>query len=484
MSKIMPSSGFSLIWKLLLLAKCWRAQGQDSDSPIITYCPNNLKIDVPSPFQSLRVFWEEPTAVDDNGSMTVTKSHTSGAIFPADQTTIVQYVFTNSGRRSSECRFEILLSRTCDVLMPCVDNGLCYNNFRSSGECMLVPYSYTLCNHNVDTTPPQCVDVPNDIYETVELGIPRPAVFWNEPTCTDDSGKASIFSRSHSPFTFFTVGETTVLYTCEDTSGNINTCTFTVNVTWVDTTPPVSNCREDVALVIELGEAGGFVVWSEPTATDISGTAVLSTRSHRPGSWFHIGATTVTYGFTDASGNTGVCLFVVVVETEDTIPPTVAGCMLGGLKQTVGIGELGAVVSWAEPTATEISGTTILVSQSHSPGDFFPVGVTEVTYTFSDASGNTAACKFSVEISSVNTTFSSVCDNIPVDIVETVELGTNGTIINWTEPTCSDTFGNAAFFLFKSHTPPSFFTVGTTTVNYTCLSTSGKTSHCVISQLP
>ncbi|KAJ8039918.1 Hyalin [Holothuria leucospilota] len=477
MSNIMSLSGFSLICMLLLFARCWRAQAQDSGSPIITNCPNNLKIDVPSSFQSLRVFWEEPTAADDNGSITVMKSHTSGAIFPADQTTIVQYVFTNLGRQSSECQFEILLSRTCDVLMPCVDNGLCYNDFQSNRECMPISFPYTLCNY-IDTTPPNCVNVPNNIFVTVELGIPGTAVFWNEPTCTDDSGKASIFSRSHSPSTFFTVGETTVLYTCEDMSGNINTCIFTVVVNVVDTIPPIiSNCPDDVSLVVELGGAGGTVFWSEPTATDISGTAVLRTRSHSPGSSFPIGATRVTYEFSDASANIALCAFFVVVNTVDTTPPTISNCPTD-VALDIELGGTGGTVFWLEPTATDISGVAVLSSRSHTPGSSFPIGATTVTYEFSDASANIAVCAFFVVVNTVNSTFSSVCNNIPVDIVETVELGTNGTIITWREPTCSDTFGNAAVLLFKSHTPPSFFTVGTTTVNYTCLSSSGNVTWC------
>lgn len=57
-------------------------------------------------------------------------------------------------------------------------------------------------------------------------------------------------------------------------------------------------------------------------------------------------------------------------------------------------------VTWPEPTATDDSGSVALTA-SHAPGDVFPIGLTTVVYTFSDASGNSATCSFNVTISSV-----------------------------------------------------------------------------------
>ena len=56
------------------------------------------------------------------------------------------------------------------------------------------------------------------------------------------------------------------------------------------------------------------------------------------------------------------------------------------------------IVTWTEPTATDNSGMTPTVTQSHQPGDSFTVGITQVTYTFTDMAGNSAMCTFSVTI--------------------------------------------------------------------------------------
>ena len=64
--------------------------------------------------------------------------------------------------------------------------------------------------------------------------------------------------------------------------------------------------------------------------------------------------------------------------------------------ETTQIGTTNTAVTWTEPTATDNSGLTPTVTQSHQPGDSFPVGTTQVIYTFTDQSGNQAACQIEV----------------------------------------------------------------------------------------
>ena len=52
---------------------------------------------------------------------------------------------------------------------------------------------------------------------------------------------------------------------------------------------------------------------------------------------------------------------------------------------------------WTEPTARDNSGSHTL-SSSHKPGDAFPIGLTEVTYTAEDPSGNRVTEKFTVHL--------------------------------------------------------------------------------------
>ena len=80
----------------------------------------------------------------------------------------------------------------------------------------------------------------------------------------------------------------------------------------------------------------------------------------------------------------------------DTQPPIIA--CINDITSTVATGVGGQTITWTEPTATDNSGIVTLASRSHAPGSFFPVGSTQVTYTYVDGAGNSASCSFTVTI--------------------------------------------------------------------------------------
>ncbi len=73
-------------------------------------------------------------------------------------------------------------------------------------------------------------------------------------------------------------------------------------------------CLEDIIRTTPLGTGGVIVLYNQPTATDNSGTVVISSNSHNPGDFFVTGSTQVSYIFADPSGITASCVFVVTVE--------------------------------------------------------------------------------------------------------------------------------------------------------------------------
>jgi len=78
-------------------------------------------------------------------------------------------------------------------------------------------------------------------------------------------------------------------------------------------------------------------------------------------------------------------------------------------------GSTSTVVSWAEPsvTATCCGSGIGATSQTHSPGDTFPLGVTTVVYTWIDTDGDMRECSFNVDV--VDGTPPVVRINSPVD---------------------------------------------------------------------
>ena len=57
-----------------------------------------------------------------------------------------------------------------------------------------------------------------------------------------------------------------------------------------------------------------------------------------------------------------------------------------------------AVVTWTVPTASDNSGEAVTLTSDYSPGDVFLLGDTTVTYTATDAYGNTGTYSFNVEV--------------------------------------------------------------------------------------
>ncbi|KAJ8017526.1 Hyalin [Holothuria leucospilota] len=177
--------------------------------------------------------------------------------------------------------------------------------------------SFLIYQNVVDTTPPTVIQGPETITRVIELGDGGVIVSWEDLAVTDSSGTQTLISRSNSPDSFFPVGDTSVTYLYGDESGNTVTYTFCVTVQPIDTVPPtISNCPQQViSVTIELGQSTGVAVWTEPTATDLSGSSTLSSRTAAPGDDFVIGQTTVVYTFVDASNNMATCVFTVNVET-------------------------------------------------------------------------------------------------------------------------------------------------------------------------
>ena len=87
--------------------------------------------------------------------------------------------------------------------------------------------------------------------------------------------------------------------------------------TVVDNTAPViSNCPMSASATAASGTNTAVVTWTVPTATDNSGGVVTSTSTHNSGDSFTTGVTTVTYTFSDPTGNQATCQFVVMVNGE------------------------------------------------------------------------------------------------------------------------------------------------------------------------
>src|SRR5439155_19579505 len=131
-----------------------------------------------------------------------------------------------------------------------------------------------------------------------------------------------------------------------------------------------------------------------PTASDLVDGSVTVTTDHASGSTFALGQTTVTFTATDAHGNTAHTSFLVTV--QDTTPPAINGTPAN--KTAEATSASGAAVTYVMPTATDLVDGTVTVTTDHASGSTFALGQTTVTFTATDAHGNTAHTSFVVTV--------------------------------------------------------------------------------------
>ena len=113
--------------------------------------------------------------------------------------------------------------------------------------------------------------------------------------------------------------------------------------------------------------------------------------SHASGTLFPLGTTTVIVTATDAAGNSGSASFSVTV--RDTTAPTVTPPANVTAAAT---SASGAVVIYPLATASDAVDPAPVVSCTPASGSLFPLGISTVTCTVTDASGNSASATFTV----------------------------------------------------------------------------------------
>jgi hypothetical protein len=186
----------------------------------------------------------------------------------------------------------------------------------------------------------------------------------------------------------FPLGATEVSCSATDAANNQATGSFTVTV--VDTTAP--DVSVPASASYEATGPDGAAVTFVTSAVDLVDGNVPPTCDHDSGETFPLGDTQVTCSATDAAGNTGDEAFTITV--VDTTAPEVSVPASASYEAT---GPGGAPVAFSA-SATDIVDGDVATTCDHDSGDTFPLGVTEVTCSATDAAGNTGDEAFTVTV--------------------------------------------------------------------------------------
>ena len=475
----------------------------ESTWPTFTFVPPFLDVAADPATCSAVVTWDEPVATDDCSAVTMTSTHANGSEFPLGPTLVTFTATDISGNFNTvsivvdvidqsppviEQLADIQVSSLATactatvnwvdpVVSDCTPGTTLTKNFAQPivGLPGIRNVIYTATDANglvstmsfvidiVDDTPPTLVGVPLSMVLNTDPGSCGATVIWNPPTAVDNCDLEIEPTSNFDPPSTFGVGVTTVTYSALDPAGNETTGSFTVTVNDLDT-PVFVSTPGPVSAATTSAACEEPVTWTPPLAIDCS-ASLNYVASHDPGTVFPIGTTEVSYQVSDQTGFSTILSFPVTV--TDGFGPTFQD-VPGDITVAATANECSAVVTWVEPTSSDSCGTSTL-SGSHAPDASFPVGVTPVTYTAVDDSGNISEATFNVTVTDgVAPVFTSVLSDHVVDTA----LGTCQAQVFWDEPSATDDCGNVV--ITTTHSSGSFFDKGLTTVTYTASDGGGE----------
>ncbi|MGC1471750.1 MAG: HYR domain-containing protein [Psychroserpens sp.] len=322
-------------------------------------------------------------------------------------------------------------------------------------------------NINPSITCPPNVNVDVDSDTTCEAT----GVVLGTPTTSDNCAVATVTNNAP---TSYPVGNTTVIWTVTDQSGNTNTCNQIVTVT--DNVDPVITCPSNITQDTDAGLCSAIVTYALPTATDCSTVTItqIDGTGLSSGSVFPIGTTTLEYQALDDTNLLDTCTFTITVIDNEN--PTVTAPM--DVTASTDVGACGANISIANATVTdncagsalswEMTGVTLLTGTDQVGTQSFNIGITTITYTVADASGNTSTDTMEVVVADDEDPVITA----PADI--TISAGVNCQVNSLSLGAASSGDNCGVANVTNDAVPP--YVVGDTVVTWTVTDNAGNTS--------
>ena len=278
-------------------------------------------------------------------------------------------------------------------------------------------------------------------------------------TSTDACGIATL-SASTTNFTCANVGANNVTLTVTDVNGNTSTCTSFVTV--VDNINPTAICQNVTVSLNPAGNAAVTAAMLNNGSFDNCGVASISA-SQTAFDCTNLGTNNITLTVTDVNGNIGTCVAIVTV--IDGIAPVITCPASVTVNADAGI--CGATVALTSPIATDNCTVTI----TNNAPVLFPLGTTTVTWTATDAAGNTATCSNTVTVLDNQAPTITCPANITVNTDANICFATG---VNLGTPVTADNCTVASV----TNNAPSVFPLGTTTITWTAVDQAGNSSTC------
>lgn len=401
--------------------------------------------------QATNVMIQQPIGMDNCGTFTIISSVRSDAQVMAAPfnlgTTTITWTATDAAGNTNTCSQDVIV---IDVDAPVFSN------------CPITPITESLdigaCTKNIAVAQP--------------AGYDNCSTF--NPIGTRSDGQAL-----NDPYS---AGITTIVWTATDASGNSSTCMqqITLNDTQA---PQFAQCP--LPDLSSSGTcAGATLTINTPSVSDnCSVVSIVGVRSDlAPLTAAYPGGTTViTWTATDTNGNLSTCTQNVVV-SGTAASLAFATCPLPDLTATTVANVCNAPVTILTPQATNsCSGDIATVNGTRSDNltinDPYPVGTTVITWTASNAMGQTAVCTQNVIVSDGATPVFALC---PLPNLSGTTNGSCTATVSVTPPSGSDACGifNVVGTRSDGQSLSADYPIGNTIITWTADDGNGNVAIC------
>ena len=362
-----------------------------------------------------------------------------------------------------------------------------------------------------DIVDPTFLNCPAPIVVSNDVDQCGAVVSWNTPIAVDDCSGLQLTvtqtagSTSGSFFPVSAVPEL-IAFTATDAGGNTVTCSFTVQV--LDNQRPDITCPLAVSVSTDPGnctalvDAGSLqpVAQSDncpnPTLSWVLSGATTGSGSGTPTAVaFNLGVTLVTYTLLEQGGTAGnpvdtrTCAFTVAVADQEL--PVIDCSNFTNTQRNVAVGNCTYTVQGAEfnPAGATDNCSGVALTNNYNQtasltGAAFPVGVTEVVWTATDAAGNTATCVVAIDIRDPHPPVIN-CAGVTTSLNNTPGACGFQVSNNALNPSFNDNCSATRRHNFTSAPQlntlnGAFLPVGSTTVVWTITDASGNTATCSV----
>ncbi|OYU56650.1 MAG: hypothetical protein CFE25_05335 [Chitinophagaceae bacterium BSSC1] len=448
------------------------------------------------------VTYPTPVGMDNCSGVTtvLTAGLPSGSTFPIGTTTVT-YTATDAAGLTASTSFTVTVVGIAPVIM--VPEAITQNNdagqcgaavsfaatettaipastivYTEDGQSIVSGHFFSVGTHTITATATNAVGSSSADFTITVIDAEAPQAFTQNMTValnaagqasisaaqinaasTDNCGVASVVISKEN-FDCSNIGTNTVTLTVTDVHGNISTATATVTV--IDTEAPTFNVAIPADLTVECNAVPAAAVL---TATDNCSAVVTMTEVRTDGNSVNDYTLTRTWTATDASGNTTVRKQVITV--RDTQAPSLT--VPANISVYTDNNICGAAVSFAATATDNCSPASI--SYSHNPGTVFPVGITTVTVTAIDPSGNATVKTFTVSVTDKQK---------PVALAKNITVGLSavGGTVSITAADVNNGSSDACGIASMTVMPSSFScaNVGANTVTLTVTDNNGNVS--------